>query len=278
MNIKRIVTILLHFIIVISISLLIISFSIKDILVNGVIKETIKSSITISNFKESNSTQIITTNNDEVNKILQSREVQELMNKYLDKIINDISSDKEIDNYEIEKDIINYLKNNKGEIEKITGKKITKEQIEQTEELYRDNHISRSIENSIKDYKDNITTKEKTILKGYSFVISNTFRIIMTLFIIINLLLIALINKKIIILIESLGKTMLLSGIINSLIGIISGIIIRSKTGIKTVNTTSLIIISIIIATIGLIITNVYYYIKSKRSEQNEISQISKGE
>ena len=56
MNIKRIVTILLHFIIVISISLLIISFSIKDILVNGVIKETIKSSITISNFKESNST------------------------------------------------------------------------------------------------------------------------------------------------------------------------------------------------------------------------------
>ena len=71
---------------------------------------------------------------------------------------------------------------------------------------------------------------------------------------------------------------MLLSGIINSLIGIISGIIIRSKTGIKTVNTTSLIIISIIIATIGLIITNVYYYIKSKRSEQNEISQISKGE
>ena len=71
---------------------------------------------------------------------------------------------------------------------------------------------------------------------------------------------------------------MLLSGIINSLIGIISGIIIRSKTGIKTVNTTSLIIISIIIATIGLIITSVYYYIKSKRSEQNEISQISKGE
>jgi len=275
MKLKRIITTILTFIIILSITLLTISYSLKGILVNGVIKETVKYTITISSFKERNDMPTVTTDNEKVNKILQSKEVQELMNKYLNKIINNLSSDDEIDEFEIEKDIINYLKDNKKEIEKITGKEVTDDQIEKTIELYEDKHISHNIEQAIKDARNNMTTKEKTILKGYSFLISNLFRGILFGIIILNLILISIINKSVTILIEKFSSSLLISGVFTTIIGIVSGIVVRRKTGFETISTMDLIIPSIIIAVIGLAIVIVYRVIEYKRGEQNELPEFS---
>ena len=275
MKLKRIITTILTFIIILSITLLTISYSLKGILVNGVIKETVKYTITISSFKERNDMPTVTTDNEKVNKILQSKEVQELMNKYLNKIINNLSRDDEIDEFEIEKDIINYLKDNKKEIEKITGKEVTDDQIEKTIELYEDKHISHNIEQAIKDARNNMTTKEKTILKGYSFLISNIFRGILFGIIILNLILISIINKSVTILIEKFASSLLISGVFTTIIGIVSGIIVRRKTGFETISTMDLIIPSIIIAVIGLAIVIVYRVIEYKRGEQNELPEFS---
>lgn len=275
MRIKRIITFVLTFLIVLSISLLLISFNLKRILVNGVIKETIKTTITVSNFKEGNEIPKVVTDNEEVNKILESKEVQELMNKYLDKIINNLSSDEEIDEYEIEKDVINFLKENKEEIEEITGKEITNEQIEKTKELYEDNHISHSVEKAIKEAKENMTTKEKTALKGYSFIISTLFKVLMFILIVINLVLISVINKSYFMWINTLGNSMFMSGLLTTLIALITSLILRGSTGIKTINTNSLIIPSIIVGLIGLVISIVYRVVEYKRSDQNELPEFS---
>lgn len=278
MKLKKILSGLLTFLNILFISLLIIGFSIKGILVNGVIKETIKSTITISNFKEGNEIPTVITDNEEVNKLLQSKEIQDLMNKYLDKIINNLSSDEEIDEYEIEKDVINFIKENRQEIEEITGKEVTDEQIDKTIELYEDNHISHSVERALQEAKDNMTTKEKTVLKGYSFLTSITLRIILFILIIINLILISIINKSIFIWINKLGISMLFSGIINILIGLITGLILRNSTGIKTISTSSLIIPSIVVAIIGLIIIIVYKVVENKRSDLNALPELPKEE
>lgn len=275
MRIKRIITFVLTFLIVLSISLLLISFNLKRILVNGVIKETIKTTITVSNFKESNEIPKVVTDNEEVNKILESKEVEDLMNKYLDKIINNLSSDEEIDEYEIEKDVINFLKENKEEIEEITGKEITNEQIEKTKELYEDNHISHSVEKAIKEAKENMTTKEKTVLKGYSFIISTLFKVLMFILIVINLVLISVINKSYFMWINTLGNSMFMSGLLTTLIALITSLILRGSTGIKTINTNSLIIPSIIVGLIGLVISIVYRVVEYKRSDQNELPEFS---
>ncbi len=275
MRIKRIITFVLTFLIVLSISLLLISFNLKRILVNGVIKETIKTTITVSNFKEGNEIPKVVTDNEEVNKILESKEVEDLMNKYLDKIINNLSSDEEIDEYEIEKDVINFLKENKEEIEEITGKEITNEQIEKTKELYEDNHISHSVEKAIKEAKENMTTKEKTVLKGYSFIISTLFKVLMFILIVINLVLISVINKSYFMWINTLGNSMFMSGLLTTLIALITSLILRGSTGIKTINTNSLIIPSIIVGLIGLVISIVYRFVEYKRSDQNELPEFS---
>lgn len=275
MRIKRIITFVLTFLIVLSISLLLISFNLKRILVNGVIKETIKTTITVSNFKEGNEIPKVVTDNEEVNKILESKEVEDLMNKYLDKIINNLSSDEEIDEYEIEKDVINFLKENKEEIEEITGKEITNEQIEKTKELYEDNHISHSVEKAIKEAKENMTTKEKTVLKGYSFIISTLFKVLMFILIVINLVLISVINKSYFMWINTLGNSMFMSGLLTTLIALITSLILRGSTGIKTINTNSLIIPSIIVGLIGLVISIVYRVVEYKRSDQNELPEFS---
>lgn len=275
MRIKRIITFVLTFLIVLSISLLLISFNLKRILVNGVIKETIKTTITVSNFKEGNEIPKVVTDNEEVNKILESKEVEDLMNKYLDKIINNLSSDEEIDEYEIEKDVINFLKENRQEIEDITGKEITNEQIEKTKELYEDNHISHSVEKAIKEAKENMTTKEKTVLKGYSFIISTLFKVLMFILIVINLVLISVINKSYFMWINTLGNSMFMSGLLTTLIALITSLILRGSTGIKTINTNSLIIPSIIVGLIGLVISIVYRVVEYKRSDQNELPEFS---
>lgn len=275
MKIKRIITLVLSFMIVIAITLLLISFNLKSILVNGVIKETIKTTITIGTFKEGNEIPKVTTNNEEVNKLLESKEVQDLMNKYLDKIINNLSSDEEIDEYEIEKDVISFLKENKEEIEEITGKEITNEQIDKTIELYEDNHISHSVEKAIKEAKENMTTKEKAALKGYSFIISTVFKVLMFILIIINLVLISVINKSRFMWINTLGVSMFTSGLLTTLIALITSLILRGSTGIKTINTNSLIIPSIIVGLIGLVISIVYRIVEYKRSDQNELPEFS---
>ena len=275
MRIKRIITFVLTFLIVLSKLLLLISFNLKRILVNGVIKETIKTTITVSNFKEGNEIPKVVTDNEEVNKILESKEVEDLMNKYLDKIINNLSSDEEIDEYEIEKDVINFLKENRQEIEDITGKEITNEQIEKTKELYEDNHISHSVEKAIKEAKENMTTKEKTVLKGYSFIISTLFKVLMFILIVINLVLISVINKSYFMWINTLGNSMFMSGLLTTLIALITSLILRGSTGIKTINTNSLIIPSIIVGLIGLVISIVYRVVEYKRSDQNELPEFS---
>ena len=277
MRIKRIVTLIITILTIAAITLLLISFNLKNILVNGVIKETLKTTITVSNFKEGNEISKVTTNNEEVNKLLESKEVQELMNKYLDKIINNLSSDDEIDEYEIEKDVINFLKENRQEIEEITGKEITNEQIDKTIELYEDNHISHSVEKAIKEAKENMTTKEKTALKGYSFIISTVFKILMFIVIIINLVLISVINKSHFMWINTLGVSMFTSGLLTTLIALITSLILRGSTGIKTINTNSLIIPSIIVGLIGLVIAIVYRIVEYKRSDQNELPEFSEG-
>ena len=120
-----------------------------------------------------------------------------------------------------------------------------------------------------------MTTKEKTVLKGYSFLISNLFRIIIFILIAINLALISVVNKSIFMWIEKLGTSMLLSGVLTAIVGVITGIVLRNSTGINSINTNGLIIPSIIVGVIGLLIVIIYRIVEYKRGDQNELPEIS---
>ena len=122
---KKIVIVFLTIININLLTGLIISCNIQKVLINGVLKETIKTEISKTAYKEPNiiinenaktTKDLVKTDNDTINKILESDEVQSLIEDYLNKTINSLEEPSKVNEIDFEKDIIDYLKNNKEKI------------------------------------------------------------------------------------------------------------------------------------------------------------------
>ena len=127
---KKILIAILFLLLVNLISILIISVNLKTVLIDGVIKETIKEQIVRREEQNGNfviSEEIIAeiSDDEKVQEILNSKEVQELMNKYLDLTVDGILDEEKLDEITIEKDILNYLKDNKETLSEIVGEEIS---------------------------------------------------------------------------------------------------------------------------------------------------------
>ena len=127
---------LLVFILINAMGLLILSFTLKTILVDGIIKEVIVNQVDLPIFEEANVQyrNLINTdenidkvtNDERVKELLKSDEVTKLIDKYFDLIIDSYIDEEKLDEIEIEKDMIEFLEDNKETIEEITGQEITK--------------------------------------------------------------------------------------------------------------------------------------------------------
>ena len=145
---KKIVIVFLTIININLLTGLIISCNIQKVLINGVLKETIKTEISKTAYKEPNiiinenaktTKDLVKTDNDTINKILESDEVQSLIEDYLNKTINSLEEPSKVNEIDFEKDIIDYLKNNKEKIEKSSGIEITDEMIDKTSKTLQEN-------------------------------------------------------------------------------------------------------------------------------------------
>ena len=261
--VKKILIGLLVLLLMDMIVLLALSFNVKKIIVDGVIKEIVTQRISIPEYKAPNnlisSEQIDNTVEDErVREILKTPEMQELMNSYLDKTIDGLIDEENIDEVEIEKDIVNFLKENKSVIEKQVGKEVTDEMIENAVAQLDSKDLSNAYKQALQNASRNMTKEEKRVLKGYKTLTSNKLKIWMIIGILVDLLLIALLQKSFYKWIKTFGKTMLVSGIGIIIMSIISSLIVKNVANIKNFNTSSLTTTGIIIAVVGLVIYIVY--------------------
>ena len=113
---KKIVIVLLTIININLLTGLIISCNFQKVLINGVLKETIKTEISKTAYKEPNiiinenaktTKDLVKTDNDTINKILESEEVQSLIEDYLNKTINSLEEPSKVNKIDFEKDIRN---------------------------------------------------------------------------------------------------------------------------------------------------------------------------
>ena len=253
---KKIPTILL----VCLICILLISVNLKTVIVNGVIKETIKTEVINKEHKEKN--VIIEeeinniTDDPRIKEILNSPEIQEIMNKYLDTIVEGLINDNEnLNDLNIEKDIYDYIKENKEVIEQKASVKIDDETIEKVKEMNESKQLSKNLKLAIQKQSKTITKKEKTVLKGYKLLTSIIFQLILVLLILLDLLLIWFINKKSIkAVVKELGISSIISGILTILISIVVKIIVITTTQLKTFHMRNLFISGIGIVIIGILI------------------------
>lgn len=279
---------LLVFILINVIGLLILSFSLKSILVDGIVKEVIVNQIDLPIFENSNYQYRYEINNDEnINKIttdervkelLKSDEVTELIDKYMDMIIDSYIDEDNLNQIELEKDMINYLENNKDKIERITGQEITQETIDQTKEQIKDMNIDNKVKESIKKSKKTMPKETIKVLKGYKFLISLKFKIILFIIMIVDILLIALLQKSIYKWIKLFAISLTTNGILTLITGGVVYLIVYTFTRVNF-NIKFVMILGIIITIIGILIQVVYDIIikniTNKEVNNNEVSQIS---
>ena len=274
------------------IGLLVLSFNLKNIIVNGVIKEVLVDKITSQNYLNNNIQQrneITTeeninsvTDDEQVREILRSKEVEELIDKYLDIVIDSLIDGKEIDEVALKEDIMNYIRENKDKLEKAAGKEITNEDLNRVEEELRGENVDENFKRSLAQASKSLKETEKTVLKGYKFFVSNDFRIIDILLIILDLIILAIIGHSLHKWIKSLAVATTVCGVFLILTYIIVKVIITSFTKYNF-NVSSLLISGIIMTIYG-ILAQVIYKIVLKKIEmkkknieeenQNEISQV----
>lgn len=263
---KKIIKVFLSFIIVLLMLFLTISFNLNKVIVDGIIKEIIITKISPKKVNNPNiSEEVINTltlpdylkDSEDINKLLEDERVQEIINKYIDITLDNLTSE-EIKNIDIESDIINYINENKELIKEITGKEVTNEMIEDTKKVIEESNLNETIEETIVSTKESISTEEKIVLKGYKEIISTKTRIITISLILLCLLLIALIDKSFYKWIKTGSICTIISGILVLLMGFILKIIVTRILPLPSFNVSYLYKSGLIQLIIGLIILIIY--------------------
>ena len=262
--------------------LLSISFNIKKLLLDGIVVETIKDTIVKQDYKTENyiipEEEINAITDDErVREILKSKEIQDLLNKYLDITIDTIIDEESIEEIELEKDILEYLSDNKETLSKAVGQDITEEMITSTKEQLDGKDMSRAFKQTLNNTKNSVSKEEKMVLKGYKVLRSQSFRLGMIFCIIVTLILIAMIQKSFYKWILTLGEAITISGILLIAFNFILKQILFSATKSFVLHANSFLFSSIQIMIIGIIITALYMVtariiIKRKEKKQNVLS------
>lgn len=263
---KKIIKVFLSFVIVLLMLFLTISFNLNKVIVDGVIKEIIITKVIPKKVNNPNvSEDIINTlplpdylkDSEDINKLLEDERVQEIINKYIDITLDNLTSE-EIKNIDIESDIINYINENKELIKEITGKEVTPEMIEDTKKVIEESNLNEAIEDTIESTKESISTEEKIVLKGYKEIISTKTRIIVIGLIALCLLLIAIIDKSFYKWIKTGSICTIISGILVLLMGFILKLIVTSILPLPSFNVSYLYKSGLIQLIIGIVILIIY--------------------
>ena len=276
---KKAITGFLFLILVNLIVLLVISCNLKETLVDGILKTVIQENIKSTEdsvFYNNNDIQL-DIDNSQIQEILNSKEIQGLLEKYMDITIDGIDSNDKLDEINIEKDIIDYLKKNKESLSNILGQDVTDEMISEAYKDFDSKEKSKVFKETIINTRNNLTKSEKLIIKIYKILISKIFKYVILGLIFLNILFLALIQKSFHKWINKLGSALLISGILLLSISLISKLIISGVSGLKGVNISNIQITGVIFLIIGIFmlilckITSIL--IKKDKSElKNEVS------
>ena len=274
---KNIIVSILILVLTSLISLLAISLNLKSILVNGIIKETVKTQVQLKPHQEENN--IITeetikqvTDDEQIQELLNTKEIQDLMYKYLDITIDGLIDEEAINEIEIEKDILEYLKENKSEIEKVVGQEIEEDMIKQTEKQMETKDITKSYKQSINNARMRMTTTEKSVLKGYKTLVSIKLKIIVIIFIIIIAIILAIIQKSLEKWLKNIGNSSIMSGILIIVMSITVNLVVNKIANLNSFQTTNLLFTGIMILIIGLLFLIGSKIVKNIKEAKNAVS------
>ncbi|MBQ6135391.1 MAG: hypothetical protein IJI60_03635 [Bacilli bacterium] len=249
-----------------------ISFNLRNLLVDEIVIETITEKITNKEYKEGNIVldeeieKIVT--EEKVKELLKTKEIQDLVEKYIDITLNTIIEEDDLDEVELEKDILEYLSDNKEVISEVVGQEVTDEMLEQTKEQFQGKDMSKSFKQTIKNMKENMTKEEKRVIKGYRLITSSTFQWTIFGMIVTTLIALAILQKSFTKWIDTLGKSMVISGVMLFIMSIVVSRIVSSATAMKNFKISSLSCTGLILSAVGMVIVAIYYFVSKGREKK----------
>lgn len=185
---------------------LILNMTLKEVLINGVLYESMKSVLTTNEYSEPNVMDNVTYdennsifgNNTIMSEIINSDEVQGMVNEFVSQIMEqmgsndiDMSSDNQID---VEQKIMDYIKTNRDTLSQESGVEITDEMINDTYLQMKNQNVNKNINDMISSTTNNMNPQEKTMLQGFSLITADSSRNLIIFAIIVDILLIALVT------------------------------------------------------------------------------------
>lgn len=275
---KTIAVVLLNLILFNLLIVFAISLNLESMVKDDILKEIIKEEFLNDEIK-SNSSEI-TTDNEKINELLERPETQEIVDKYLDITIDSLTDENKVSEVEIEKDMINFLKENKELVKEKLDVEVTDEMINSVEKELENKELSTVFKKSLTNAKETMPKEAKLILQAYNYLISLKFKLIIALFILIDILLIALLQSSVYKWLSSLGGSVVISGIGLLIMSLIVKIVVTSFSNFKGFNLNSLTTTGFILIAIGIILIIVKKLLdkKSVKEDVHEVSEISRAE
>lgn len=221
--------------------------------------------------------------NKELEELLNSKEVEDLLNKYFNAFIDGLADDN-VEEVDVEEDIINFVSNHRDELQKISNEEITDEDIEDLRNELRNSDTNSQFKKFIQDAKRDVPDNAKSILSGFKFFISNSFRVILLVIIAINICLIAVIDLSLRKTIKTLGWCMNTCGTMMILFGLAAKFIIEkivetaaddlALTNVS-IDTSSLIIAGIILLAIGIVLCIIAFILKKTKNNKDNDNTVN---
>ncbi len=277
-TLKKVIVVLLNLVLINLITILAVSMNLQTIVKDNIIKETIKEEL--FNKETSPISAEIVAPNEKLNELFESPEVQGLIDKYLDITIDSLTEDKDISEITIEEDMLNYLKSNKEEVEDKLGIKVTDEMLSKVEEQLESKEASKIFSQNLNNVKNNMSQEATTVLAVYNYLNSLKFKLLISFFIIIDLVLIASLQKSLYKWLSSLGYSSIISGIGILLMSIIVKLVVTNVSNLRYFNLRTLTLTGIILLIVGIVLAIMKRVIDKKlvKEDDYEVSKISNKE
>ena len=154
-------------------------------------------------------------------KILKSKELRKLVDKYIDSTIIGVTNPNSLTDVDLAEDIINFIIENKKSLEKEYGIKISDDDITRMREKEEFKSLTENYIENIKLTSENLSKTQKNMIKLFYFVCGTAFKIIVSVLIFIDLIIISIALKSIYKCIYSIGINLISSGVLTIILGLI---------------------------------------------------------
>ena len=200
--------------------------------------------------------------------------IDNLMNKYSNKIMKDLTTD-EIEDINIEEDLKTFMEENKTTIEQATGQSISDEKLDElVEEVTQNEDINASYKKMIEEAKNSMPEEGQVVLNRYQSVTTDNFMMGLIITSIISIVIIALLKKPYYKWIVNIAIAGIVSALFIALIGGSIALVLNVAIEIETVGISAMpmLITSGIMLLVSIVLIVINSILDSRKAKRHAVS------